>query len=97
MYRRHRYYTNNNPEWLDWTGIICGFGLFTALIAGAIAAESAPIVRKGQFCPMQYYRIGEYCAPSTRTAPSAVRIVDETCPIGTYTQSNYCMSLERAE
>ncbi len=41
MYRRHRYYTSNNPEWLDWTVIICGFGLFIALIAGAIAAESA--------------------------------------------------------
>lgn len=34
MYRRHRFY-NDNPEWLDWAGIICGFGLFIALIAGA--------------------------------------------------------------
>jgi hypothetical protein len=54
-----RYLYNDNPEWLDWTGIICGFSLFTALIAGAIAAESAPL--------------------------------------GTYTQSNYCVSLERAK
>jgi hypothetical protein len=41
MYRRHRYYTSNNPEWLDWTGLICTFGLLIALIAGVIAAESA--------------------------------------------------------
>ncbi len=94
---RHHYLYNDNPEWLDWTGIICGFGLFVALIAGAITAESAPIVRKGQFCPVHYYRTGEYCAPSKATTPPAVRIIDETCPLGTYTQSNYCVSLERAK
>ena len=79
-------------------GVFFGLiGLAIGALAIAGAANSAPIVRKGQFCPMQYYRIGEYCAPSTRKTPSAVRIIDETCPISTYTQSNYCMSLERAE
>ena len=111
MYRRHYSYREPGTlkEELGHTAQAAGdllaltslfLGIFSIpLIIGAIAgaANSAPIARKGQFCPMQYYRIGEYCAPSTRKTPSAVRIIDETCPIGTYTQSNYCMSLERAK
>ena len=97
MYRRHRYYTNNNPEWLDWTGIVCGFGLFVALIAGAIAAESAPLTRKGAFCPVGYYRTSAYCMPLQPTTPPAVPRTTKNCPLGTYTQSNYCVSLERAK
>ena len=95
-YRNYKaLYEEDGWEWTIWPYSIAMLAATIAICAGA--ANSAPIVRKGQFCPMQYYRIGEYCAPSTRTTPSAVRIIDETCPIGTYTQSNYCMSLERAE
>ena len=92
-YRHPRYHTQDGP-----TGVYAVLAFALSLPAVVIilgtaikAANSAPIVRKGQFCPMQYYRIGEYCAPSTRKTPSAVRIVDETCPIGTYTQSDYCI------
>ena len=95
-YRNHKCLMDEDGwEWLIWPYSI-------AMLAGAIfimagAANSAPIVRKGQFCPVSYYRTGEYCAPSKSTTPSAVRIIDETCPLGTYTQSNYCVLLERAK
>ena len=92
-----RYLYNDNPEWLDWTGIVCGFSLFIALITGAIAAESAPLTRKGQFCPVGYYRTSAYCMPFQPTTPPAVPRTTENCPLGTYTQSNYCVSLERAK
>ena len=93
MYRRHRFYTDN-PEWLDWTGIICGSGLFIALIAGAIAAESAPITRNGQFCPVGYYKASAYCMPLKPTTPAAVPRTTKNCPIGTYTQSDYCVTAQ---
>ncbi len=65
-----------------------------AILFIAGAANSAPIPRKGQFCPVSYYRTGEYCAPSKPTTPSAVRIINEYCPIGTYTQSDYCINAQ---
>ena len=82
-------------EWLIWPYAIGGFALVITLIAGA--ANSATIPRKGMFCPITYYRMGEYCAPSKSTTPPAVRIINETCPIGTYTQTDYCIQLERAK
>ena len=36
-------------------------------------------------------------APSKSTTPPAVPRTTKNCPIGTYTQSDYCVSLERAE
>lgn len=75
-------------------------GIFSIpLMIGAIAgaANSATITRKGQFCPIDYYRMGEYCVPSKSSTPPAARIINQTCPIGTYTQSDYCIQLERAE
>ena len=98
-YRHPRYH--NQKTLLtpcETMGLFFGLiGLAVGALAIAGAANSAPIVRKGQFCPISYYRIGEYCAPSKSTTPPAVRIIDETCPLGTYTQSNYCVSLERAK
>lgn len=61
-----RHYSNNNPEWVDWTYIVCMSGLFCALIAGAIA-RSAP-TQKHQ----------------------ALERLDYTCPLGSYTEGNYC-------
>lgn len=69
--------------------------LAIAFIAGA--ANSAPLTRKGQFCPVGYYRTSAYCMPFQPTTPPAVPRTTENCPLGTYTQSNYCVSLERAQ
>ena len=89
--------SSNNPEWLDWFGIILGSGLLTALFAGAIASKSGPITRKGAFCPIGYYRTSAYCLPLKATTPPAVPRTTKNCPIGTYTQTDYCLFLERAK
>ena len=95
-YRNHKSLMEEDGwEWLIWPYSIAMLAGTIFIMAGA--ANSAPIARKGQFCPISYYRMGEYCAPSKATTPPAVRIIDETCPLGTYTQSNYCVSLERAK
>ena len=99
-YRHPRYHNQKTPLEPYEAMALALFVLIPlplAILFIAGAANSAPIVRKGQFCPISYYRIGEYCAPSKSTTPPAVRIIDETCPLGTYTQSNYCVSLERAK
>lgn len=95
-YRNHKCLMDEDGwEWTIWPYSIAMLAATIAICAGA--ANSAPIVRKGQFCPISYYRIGEYCAPSKSTTPPAVSRTTENCPIGTYTQSDYCVSLERAE
>ncbi len=72
-------------------------GLAVGALAIAGAVNSAPLTRKGQFCPIGYYRASAYCMPLQPTTPPAVPRTTENCPLGTYTQSNYCVSLERAE
>lgn len=95
-YRNHRaLYEEDGWEWTIWPYSIAMLAATIAICTGA--ANSAPIVRKGQFCPISYYRIGEYCAPSKSTTPPAVPRTTKNCPIGTYTQSDYCVSLERAK
>ena len=96
-YRHPRYHNNQNfgeqiSSVIITFGVALGLPLLVLLIASA--ANSAPIPRKGQFCPIDYYRTGEYCTPSKSTTPTAVRIIDETCPIGTYTQSDYCINAQ---
>ena len=61
------------------------------------AANSAPITRNGEFCPVGYYRTSAYCMPLQSTTPPAVPRTTKNCPIGTYTQSDYCVLLERAK
>ena len=89
---RNRYLYDDNPEWLDWTCIICGLGLFTALIAGALAAESAtPIPQTGAFCPIGYYRTSGYCVPLPKTTRQAIPRTG-TCPPTTIRESSYCLT-----
>ena len=95
-YRNHKGLMDEDGwEWLIWPYSI-------AMLAGTIfimhgAANSAPLTRKGQFCPVGYYRTSAYCMSLQPTTPPAVPRTTENCPLGTYTQSNYCVSLERAE
>ena len=58
----------------------------------ALAAKSAPIERKGNFCPIGYYRMATYCMPFQRTTEQALPRTSKNCPIGSYTQSNYCLT-----
>jgi len=94
-YRHPRYHSQRTLS-LEAAAIILGMFFMAPIMLLLIvtAVNSAPIVRKGQFCPVHYYRTGEYCTPTKSTTPSAVRIIDETCPIGTYTQSDYCITAQ---
>ena len=99
-YRHPRYH--NNQTWAEQLHsvavcLLIGFGIPGAILIIAGAANSAPLTRKGQFCPVGYYRTSAYCMPLQPTTPPAVPRTTENCPLGTYTQSNYCVSLERAE
>ena len=89
-----RYGCLHGPEWFEILSLAVWICMPIGLMAMAIAAESAPIPRKGQFCPIDYYRTGEYCIPSKSTTPSAIRTINKTCPIGTYTQSDYCINAQ---
>jgi len=95
---RHPRYHNQKTLLTPLETMAIGMGVLVCtpivLVLIATAVNSAPIVRKGQFCPVHYYRTGEYCTPTKSTTPSAVRIIDETCPIGTYTQSDYCVTAQ---
>ena len=89
MRRYHRFH-NDNPEWLDWTGIICGFGLFVALLAGA-ANAATPVPRSGKFCPLGYYYTSAYCVPTKATKTQAFPRESDPCPLGSYIQADYCV------
>ena len=65
-----------------------------AILFIAGAANSAPISRNGEFCPIGYYRASAYCMPLKSTTPSALPRTTENCPIGTYTQSDYCINAQ---
>ena len=65
-----------------------------AILFIAGAANSAPISRNGEFCPIGYYRASAYCMPLKATAPTALPRTTENCPIGTYTQSDYCINAQ---
>ena len=95
-YRNHKCLMDEDGwEWLIWPYSIAMLAGTIFIMAGA--ANSAPLTRKGAFCPIGYYRTSAYCMPLQSTTPPAVPRTTETCPIGTYTQSNYCVLLERAK
>ena len=97
MYRRHRYY---NQKTLLAPHEAMGLAFFVlvplplAILWIAGAANSAPITRNGQFCPVGYYKASAYCMPLKSTTPAAVPRTTKKCPIGTYTQSDYCVTAQ---
>ena len=92
-YRNHKSLMEEDGwEWLIWPYAIGGITLMITLIAGA--ANSAPISRNGEFCPIGYYRASAYCMPLKDTTPTALPRTTENCPIGTYTQSDYCINAQ---
>ena len=89
-YRNHKaLYEMDGWEWTIWPYAIGGITLMITLIAGA--ANSAPITRSSEFCPIGYYRASAYCLPFDFDTPPALPRTTKTCPTGTYTQSDYCI------
>ena len=95
-----RCYRYRNQETLLAPHAAVGLAFFVlvplplAILWIAGAANSAPITRNGQFCPIGYYRASAYCVPLKSTTPAAVSRTTKNCPIGTYTQSDYCVTAQ---
>ena len=92
-YRNYKaLYEEDGWEWTIWPYSIAMLAATIAICAGA--ANSAPITRNGEFCPIGYYRASAYCMPLKATTPTALPRTTENCPIGTYTQSDYCINAQ---
>ena len=92
-YRNHKSLMEEDGwEWLIWPYSIAMLAGTIFIMAGA--ANSAPITRNGEFCPIGYYRASTYCMPLKSTTPTALPRTTENCPIGTYTQADYCINAQ---
>ena len=91
---RHRYY--GDPTFAAALLFFAASLPALVIILGTLVqdAKSAPITRNGQFCPVGYYKASAYCMPLKPTTPAAVPRTTKNRPIGTYTQSDYCVTAQ---
>jgi len=94
-YRHPRYHSQRTLS-LEAAAIILGMFFMAPIMLLLIvtAVNSAPLTKKGSFCPIGYYRASSYCMPLQSTTPPAVPRTTENCPLGTYTQSDYCVTAQ---
>ena len=89
-YRNHKSLMEEDGwEWLIWPYSIAVLAGTIFIMAGA--ANSAPITRNGEFCPIGYYRTSGYCVPLPNTTRQAIPRTG-TCPPTTTRESSYCLT-----
>ena len=96
MSYRHPRYRNQKTLLTPLETMAIGMGILVCtpivLVLIATVVNSAPITRKGPFCPIGYYKTSAYCTPLNPKTPPAIPRTTKNCPINTYTQSDYCIS-----
>jgi len=66
---------------------------FLALLPMASFAQSMPVPRVGNGCPLGFYASGGYCMPSAsnRNQWAVVKEKQQSCPLGSYVSGSYCV------
>lgn len=67
--------------------------LILALLPAASLAQSMPVPRVGNGCPLGFYSSGGYCMPSAsnKNQWAVPKNNQQSCPLGSYVSGSYCV------
>jgi hypothetical protein len=67
--------------------------LFLALLPMASLAQSMPVPRVGNSCPLGFYASSGYCMPSSsnKNQWAVIKEKQQSCPLGSYASGSYCV------